>query len=63
MKKQKGKALAIWGIALGWFAPIVGIILGILAKGRATNQSVQTLGTIAIAESIAFWILWILLLI
>jgi hypothetical protein len=60
-KMQKGKKLAIWALATGWFMPILGLILGIIARVKAKDEDVQTLASVSIVESIFFWIFWMVI--
>lgn len=55
-KKQKSNSCGIIGLSLGWFMPIIGLVLGIVALGRGEPN--KTLGTMAIVESVIFWLIW-----
>ena len=54
--EEKNNVCGIVGLCIGWFAPLVGIILGIIALSR--KEPVKAFGILAIIESVIFWIIW-----
>jgi len=54
--KEKNNVCGIVGLCLGWFAPLVGIILGIIALTR--KEPTKALGILAIIESVTFGIIY-----
>ena len=57
--EKKGNICGILSLCLGWFIPLVGLILGIVALARKEDN--KTLGIIGIILSVVFWALWTLL--
>lgn len=60
-QKQKSNTCGIIGIPLGFFIPLAGLVLGIIALHR--KEKTQAIGIVAICVSVVMWIVNIFLLI
>jgi len=58
--EKKSNACGIVGLCTGWFCPLAGLILGIIALAR--REKTKVLGILSIIESVAFWLFWIAIL-
>jgi len=54
--KEKNNVCGIVGLCTGWFIPLAGIILGIIALSR--KEPTKALGILSIIESVIFAIIW-----
>ena len=57
MAKTKSNACGITGLSLGWFIPLAGLVLGIIALGR--KEPNKAYGVLSIIESAFFWLVWL----
>ena len=59
MKKQieeKKNTCGVIGVWVGWFVPIAGLTLGIIALARKEKHVAW--GIVSIIESVFFWLVW-----
>jgi len=54
---KKTNVCGIIGICTGWYVPIAGIVLGLIALSRKENKE---LGILSITIGIIAWIFWTL---
>lgn len=56
--KEKGNPCGIVGLCIGWFIPLAGLVLGIIALGR--KEKTPAFGILSIVIAVFFWIfVWI----
>ena len=56
MEKEKSNVCGIVGLCTGWFVPLSGIVLGIIALAR--KEKTPALGILSIVVGILAWIVW-----